>query len=65
MGFFCEPCIIAQVALILAKQVAPQKYAEIEPEITSVRWPQKQNFSDLKSFLELVLKGTDGIVPQE
>ncbi len=60
-GFFREPCGIASVALLLAKQVDPQEYAKLEPAITRVRWPIEQNDEDLKSFIKLVLNSLDDI----
>jgi hypothetical protein len=50
---------------MLAKQVDPKRYAEIEPVVTSVRWPEKQNVEDLKSFVSLVVTGLEGVVPGE
>jgi len=64
-GFFREPCSVAQVALMLAKQVDPQRYAMIEPAITSIRWTKEQRVQDLSSFIDLVLASVDGIVPYE
>ncbi|MCX5676648.1 MAG: hypothetical protein NTX87_16760 [Planctomycetota bacterium] len=60
-GFFREPCSVAQVALLMAKQVDPQRYAKIEPAVTSVRWTREQNVEDLKRFIALVLDSLDGI----
>jgi hypothetical protein len=54
-GFFCEPCSVANVALLLAKQIDPQGYAEIEPAITGVRWSEEQRTKDLKDYIDLVL----------
>ena len=61
-GFFGEPCSVARVALMLAKQVAPQKYAAIEPALGRVRWAKEQKVEDLKSYINLVIEGFDGIV---
>ena len=55
VGFFREPCSVAQVALMLAKQIQPQIYVEIEPEIKSVTWSQRQSFHELKAYLDLVI----------
>lgn len=64
-GFFGEPCSVAQVALMLTKQVDPQRYNSIESEIKSVRWPEAQNIQDLKEFIKLVLDKLEGVVPTE
>lgn len=56
-GIFREPCSIAQVALMLAKQIDPEQFARIEPPISGVRWTQEQDPEDLKRFLSLVLDG--------
>jgi len=64
-GFFCEPCAVAQVALMLTKQVDPQRYTTIQPTIANVRWTEKQKVEDLKSFIDLVIISLDGIVPNE
>jgi hypothetical protein len=64
-GFFREPCSVAQVALMLTKQVDPQRYNSIESEIKSVRWPEEQNVQDLKEFIKLVLNRLEGVVPAE
>jgi hypothetical protein len=64
-GFFGEPCSVAQVALMLTKQVDPQRYNSTESEIKSVRWPEEQNIQDLKEFIKLVLDKLEGVVPTE
>ena len=64
-GFFREPCTVAQVALMLAKQVAPRRYAGIEPALRSIRWTKEQKVEDLRSFINLVIEGLDGIVSNE
>jgi hypothetical protein len=64
-GFFCEPCSVAQVALMLTKQVDPQRYNSIESEIKSVQWPEEQQVQDLKEFIKLVLDRLEGVVPAE
>ncbi len=64
-GFFREPCSVAQVALMLAKKVAPQRYAKIEPAITSIRWAEEQKVQDLSSFVNLVLISLDEFVSYE
>jgi len=64
-GFFREPCTVARVALMLAKQVAPHRYAGIEPALRSVRWTKEQKVEDLKSYINLVIEGLDGIVSNE
>jgi hypothetical protein len=64
-GFFREPCSVAQVALMLTKQVDPQRYNSIESEIKNVRWSEEQNVQDLKEFIKLVLDRLEGVVPAE
>ena len=64
-GFFGEPCSVAQVALMLAKQVDSKRYAQIEPAITSIRWPKEQNVKDLKEYLDLVITSLDGFVTEQ
>lgn len=64
-GFFREPCSVAQVALMLAKQVDPQRYAKIEPAIISIRWTKKQKVQDLKDFLDLVITSLEGFVTKQ
>ena len=63
-GFFREPCTVAQVALMLAKQVNPKKYAEIITPIKSIHWTQEQKVPELKAFLELVISSLNGFVTQ-
>ena len=63
-GFFGEPCTVAQVALMLAKQVNPEKYEQIIIPITSIRWTREQKVPELKAFLELVISSLDGFVNQ-
>ncbi|MBN2589161.1 MAG: hypothetical protein JXA96_04825 [Sedimentisphaerales bacterium] len=63
-GFFCEPCSVAQVALMLAKQVNAQKYNEIINPITSVRCTREQKIPELKAFLELVISSLEGFVAE-
>ena len=64
-GFFREPCSVARVALMLAKQVDPKRYAEIEPAVTSVRWTKEQKIEDLKRFINLVITNLEGFVSNE
>jgi hypothetical protein len=64
-GVFGEPCSVARVALMLAKQVNPSQYARIEPAITNVRWPMQQRIEDLKSFIDLVTTSLEGFVTEE
>ena len=61
-GFFGEPCSVARVALILTKQVDPQRYNSIESKIKDVRWSKEQNIQDVKDFIELVLVSIEGVV---
>jgi len=61
-GFFREPISVARVALMLAKQVAPHRYAGIEPALRSVRWSKEQRVEDLKSYINLVIESLDEIV---
>jgi len=64
-GFFREPCSVARVALMLAKQVEPRRYLQIEPAITRVRWTKEQNPADLRSFINLVVTSLNGFVSEE
>jgi hypothetical protein len=64
-GFFGEPSSVAQVALMLAKQVDSKRYAQIEPAITSIRRPKEQNVKDLKDYLDLVITSLDGFVTEQ
>ena len=59
-GVFREPCSVAQVAMMLAKRVDPQRYAGIERVLTSVRWGEEQKVEDLRSFVDLVLVNLKG-----
>ncbi len=54
-GFFRQSCSVAQVALLLAKQIDPQGYARIEPQIRKVWWTKEQKVADLEEYIELVL----------
>ena len=56
-GFFREPCAVAQVALLMAKEVDPQGYAKLMPAVSGVRWSREQHTEDLRSFIDLVLDG--------
>jgi hypothetical protein len=60
-GFFREPCSVAQVALLLAKQVDPQGYDKIIPALMDVRWSREQHTVDLRKFIDLVLDGLSRI----
>jgi hypothetical protein len=55
--FFREPIHVAQVALMLFKQVDPDRYAALAPELMEVRWPPEQRVEDVKSFLDRVVAG--------
>lgn len=54
--FFTEPVAVARVALMLHKQVNPSQYDKTEPVIKPIRWSQQQNMSDVKQFIDLVIK---------
>jgi hypothetical protein len=54
-GFFREPCSVAQITLLLAKQVDPKGYDKIMPALSTVRWSREQHIEDLKTFIDLVL----------
>ncbi|MHC4482966.1 MAG: hypothetical protein ACYSW4_05405 [Planctomycetota bacterium] len=64
-GFFREPCSVAQMAMVLAKQIDPPKYAKVESGITSVRWTKEQKVQDLRSFISLVIRSLEGFVTEE
>jgi hypothetical protein len=55
--FFREPIHVAQVALMLFKQVDPERYAALAPELMEIRWPPEQRLEDVKSFLDRVVAG--------
>ncbi len=59
--FFREPCGVAQVALLLAKQVDPPGYEKIIPTLDNVRWSREQRTEDLKSYIDLVLNDLNRI----
>ena len=59
--FFREPCSVAQVALLLAKQVDPQGYDNTMPTLADVRWSREQHTEDLSKFIDLVLDGLSRI----
>jgi hypothetical protein len=65
LDFFCEPLEVAQLTMLLARQVDLQRYAEIETAITSVRFLDEQNDRDLLSFLTLVVDSLDGFVTDQ
>lgn len=61
--FFCEPCSVAQVALMLTHQVDPKRYYSIESEVKNIRWPKEQNIQDLKDFIKIIVNKLEGVVP--
>jgi hypothetical protein len=63
--FFCEPLTVAKVALMLLKQVNPQKYAQIEPALASVRFREGQNIESLKTYINLAVAGLDPVVSDQ
>jgi hypothetical protein len=60
-GFFREPTSVAQVALLMAKQVDPQGFEKITPALSSFKWSQEQRTEDLKSYMDLVLESLSRI----
>lgn len=64
-SFFAEPCIVAQVAMMLAKQINPQRYNSIESKITEIRLPEEQNIQDVKQFINLVIESLEGFIPAD
>jgi hypothetical protein len=63
--FFCEPCSVAKVALMLAERVDPKRSAETASAIQSVTWPKAQHIEDVKNYLDLVIKSLAGVVADE
>ena len=63
--FFCEPCSVAIVALMLAEKVDARRFAEVAPAIRSVRWPKEQDIEDVKNYLDLVIKSLEGLIADE
>jgi hypothetical protein len=53
--FFAEPIGVAEMALVLAKQIDPKKYSAIEKPIREIRFPEKQDLRDVRSFVNTVL----------
>ena len=56
LGFFGEPTWVANVALMLARQLDPVKFALIEPEISEVRLSKQQIPMELKNYIDLVVE---------
>ena len=46
---------------MLTKQVAPERYAEIDPKVTQTRWTREQKTEDLKAVLDLVIREIDPV----
>jgi hypothetical protein len=65
IGFYCEPCSVAEVALMLAEKIDPKRFAEVAPAIQNVRWTKAQDIEDLKKYLDLVIKSLDGLDLEE
>ncbi len=65
MPFYCAPCSVADVALMLMKQVNYRKYAEIIPEIIDIRWSQEQKIGDVKSFFDQVITALEESLPDK
>ena len=63
--FFCEPCTVANVALMLLKQTDPVSFSRIIPEISSVRFPQEQRKEDLVNYIDLVIEKLDGVITEK
>jgi hypothetical protein len=55
LGFFCEPCNVATMALVFLKQIDPAKYEAIAPTIRRVRFPKAQREQDLRAYCEMIL----------
>jgi len=62
--FYPEPVYTAHGALVLAKQVDPEKYARVGPIVASVCFPDKQRMADISSFTNLVIASLDGFVTE-
>ena len=58
-GFWREPWCVAKVALMLTKQVDPERYARIAPKIDAVRFSKGQKPEELKRFVRLVLSSLE------
>jgi hypothetical protein len=53
--FYRSPTSIAKVALILHERLNPQKYREILPELTALRFSRDQKIEDIECYLDLVI----------
>jgi hypothetical protein len=56
LGFYCEPADIAQVTLLLLKQVDPEQFAEVAPRLQRVRWRREQKLEDVRDLVDMVLR---------
>ena len=52
-GFYCEPCSLVRVALLLTREVDPACYNQAEDAIRSVRWTQEQRVDDIRQYLNM------------
>ncbi|MCY2951719.1 MAG: hypothetical protein NTU53_07040 [Planctomycetota bacterium] len=55
--FFTEPVMVAEVALMLAKQIDGRGYEEVAAKVKGIRWPAKQDLRDVRGFLDVVIRG--------
>jgi hypothetical protein len=54
--FYRSPSVVANVALMLKKQVEPVAYARIITEISEVRFSRQQGIDEVGAYLDMLLK---------
>jgi hypothetical protein len=59
IGFFREPCSVANMSLVFLRQTDPKKYEGIVPRIKRVRFPRKQDAEDLRAYLNMIIMDLD------
>ncbi len=53
--FYSSPASVAKVALMLHERLNPQKYNEILPELSALRFSREQKMEDIERYLNFVI----------
>ncbi len=56
---------VAQVALMLVKQVDPKRYTAVESTLTGISFSSRQDVGELKHFLEAVITAIESVIQTE
>jgi hypothetical protein len=60
--FYAEPLAVADVGLMLAKQIDPGHYTAMEGRVRSMKLKKEQDLHDIRQYLGLVIRELEGVL---